>query len=137
MARPRNEHPTPAELEILKILWERGPSTVRDVLAIFEQRGLQRAYTSVMSLMNVMAEKGLLTREPQGRAFVYTAGSPQDATLKNLVVDLWQRAFEGSASTLVAHLLEEANPGEEELQAIRDALDEYERLQSGEAGENS
>lgn len=125
MARPKSAQPTPAELEVLKIVWERGPCTVRDVMTTLQERKKRRAYTSVMSLMNVMADKELLTREPQGRAFVYTARLRRNQTLGNMVGDLWQRAFEGSASTLVAHLLDQANPTDEEIEAIRAAIEEY------------
>lgn len=110
---------------MLKILWEQGPSTVRGVMEVFRAQKKRRAYTSVMSLMGVMAEKGLLTRKPQGKAFLYSARTPREHTLANLVGDLCRRAFEGSASTLVSHLLEEANPTEAELDAIRRTIDEY------------
>lgn len=130
MARPKMEHPTPAELDVLQILWDRGESTVREVMNILEEtRGRQRAYTSVMSLMNVMAEKGLLKRRPQGRAFIYSANAKQEKTLGEMVGDLWQRAFDGSASTLVTHLLEEANPTQAELAEIRKAINSYARQQ--------
>ena len=132
MARPKTEHPTPAELEVLKILWDRGPSTVREVLDVLNRRRPRRAYTSVMSLMNVMTDKGLLRRQPKGRAFVYHPRARQDVTLAHMVGDLWKRAFEGSASSLVTHLLEEASPTEEELEQIRKALDAYERQQGTE-----
>jgi len=124
MVRPRSEQPTPAELEVLKILWDRGPSTVRDVMEVLENEK-QRAYTSVMSLLNVMAEKGLLSRERAGRAFLYQAAIPRRKTLGEMVGDLWLRAFSGSTSSLVAHLLEQAQPTEEELRLIREAIEEY------------
>jgi BlaI family transcriptional regulator, penicillinase repressor len=126
MARPRTAHPTPAELEILKVLWDRSPLTVREVLETLNQTGTPRAYTSVMSLLNIMADKGLLEREPVGRAFHYRPAAEQQSTLGGLVSDVWQRAFGGSASALVAHLLEEANPTPEELAAIRETLKKYE-----------
>ena len=129
MARPKQEHPTPAELEVLKILWERGPATVRQVMETLESRHNRRAYTSVMSLMNVMNEKGLLRRRPNGRAFLYSARARQQKTLGEMVEDLRRRAFEGSASTLVAQLLEEASPDGEELEQIRRAIDAYQRQQ--------
>lgn len=129
MARPLSEHPTPAELEVLKILWERGPVTVRDVLDEFQQLGRRRAYTSVMSLMNVMAEKRLLKRIARGRAFIYEARAPRESTLGQMVGDLWQRAFEGSAATLVTRLLEEAQPSDAELKAIREAIAQYQAEQ--------
>jgi len=134
MARPKMEHPTPAELGVLQILWERGDSTVREVMEILEEsHGRQRAYTSVMSLMNVMADKGQLRRRPQGRAFVYSANVKQEQTLGEMVGDLWQRAFDGSASTLVAHLLDETNPTEAELAEIRKAINSYARQQEDNA----
>lgn len=129
MARPKQEQPTPAELEILKILWERGTRTVRDVMEELNADGRERAYTSVMSLMNVMTDKGLLTRTPVGRAFEYTAKAPRERTLGQLVGDLLGRAFEGSASALVTQLLDEANPTQKELEEIRKAIAQYQKEQ--------
>jgi predicted transcriptional regulator len=137
MVRPRAEQPTPAELELLKILWERdGPATVRDVLEVVNERHEPpRAYTSVMSLMNVMAEKGLLRRSPQGRAFVYEPASPRDQTLRSLLGETLERAYSGSASLLVAHLLDQSTPSAEELDLIRSLLDDYENRVNGESTE--
>ena len=126
MPRPKLPYPTPGELEILKILWEMGPLTVRDVMEELKNRKKDRAYTSVMSLLNVMAEKKLLSRTRQGRAFLYAARLPREKTLSTLVGDLWKRAFDGSTSSLVAHLLNQASPSEEELAAIREAIADYE-----------
>jgi predicted transcriptional regulator len=122
MARPSSKQPTPAELEVLHILWDRGPASVREVL---EAQGGDRAYTSVMSLLNVMTDKGLLRRRPQGRAFVYSARAKKEKTLGRLVGDLWGRAFAGSTSQLVAQLLEQANPDEHELAEIRRTIEAY------------
>lgn len=127
MARPRHEHPTPAELEVLKILWEQGPSTVRAVHEIFTRQKRRRAYTTVMSLMNVMAEKGLLRRRRQGRAFVYEPRVRREKALREMLGDLWERAFEGSATLLVSQLLEETQPDAEELKEIRRVLEHYRR----------
>ena len=77
-----------------------------------------RAYTSVMSLLNVMADKGLLVREPFGRAFKYRVARTREKTLGNLVNDLVKRAFDGSSTALVAQLLEGADPSPEELEEI-------------------
>jgi BlaI family penicillinase repressor len=126
MPRPRTLHPTPAELEILKILWEHGPLTVRDVWTRLRGQNLRRAYTSVLSLMTVMADKGLLRREPAGRAFKFQAKVSRDKTVGGMLSDLWQRAYSGSTSSLVAHLLDQTRPGEEELQAIRETLERFE-----------
>ena len=124
MARPRNDNPTPAELEVLKVIWENGPATVREVLEVLHPRD-ERAYTSVMSLMNVMADKGLLQRKPKGRAFIYAAKAKKEKTLGRMVGDLLGRAYEGSASALVTHVLEHANPTDEELAAIREAIENF------------
>ncbi len=138
MGRPRAEQPTPAELEVLKILWDRGtPATVRDVLELINaQHESPRAYTSVMSLMNVMAEKGLLDRTPQGRAFVYVPATPRDQTLRSLLGETLERAYEGSASLLVAHLLDRSKPTTDELEQIRALLDAYETGQAEESDKN-
>lgn len=129
MPRPKLPHPTPGELEVLQILWDAGPATVRDVLDVLEASNRGRAYTSVMSLLNVMADKGLVKRTPQGRAFLYAPVMKKDAALGRMVRDLCRRAFEGSASTLVTRLLDETNPSDAELKAIRDAIRDYERRQ--------
>ena len=130
MARPRHENPTPAELEVLQVIWERGPSTVREVMnALNHDR--PRAYTSVMSLMNVMVEKGLLTQKPKGRAFVYSARISQTRTQSEIVQDLLSRVFDGSASALVTHLLEQAKPDSEELDEIRKTISEFARKKGG------
>jgi predicted transcriptional regulator len=126
MTRPRHKHPTPAELEVLKILWERGDLTVRGVLDALGPRK-RRAYTSVMSLLNVMTQKGYLVRRPQGRAFVYSARMDRDGTARSLLGDLLGRVFEGSASTLVAHLLEQSRPSAEELEAIHTLIERYQK----------
>ncbi|SIO61980.1 Predicted transcriptional regulator [Singulisphaera sp. GP187] len=137
MARPRAEQPTPAELEILKTLWERNaPATVRDILEVVNQQSESpRAYTSVMSLMNVMTEKGLLRRSPQGRAFLYEPVLPREQTLRSLLSETLERAYSGSASLLVAHLLDQSTPSADELDQIRSLLDGYEDRRASETKE--
>jgi BlaI family transcriptional regulator, penicillinase repressor len=124
MARPKEEHPTPGELEVLKVLWERGPSTVREVMEVLNA-ARPRAYTSVMSLLNVMTDKRLLVREPRDRAYVYRPKMNRGRTLRRMVGDLLGRAFEGSTSQLVAHLLDQSKPTAEELEEIRRAIETY------------
>lgn len=123
MPRPKNEHPTPAELEVLQLLWDHGALTVRQVM---EHTKDQRAYTSVMSLMNVMAEKGMLLREPEGRAFRYRPLVKRSETVGEMLGDLLSRAFDGSAKQLMVHLLDRAKPGDHELDEIRRAIASYE-----------
>ena len=131
MARPRHENPTPAELEVLRVIWDRGPATVREIMGELEQTR-PRAYTSVMSLMNVMADKGLLKRKENGRAYLYSAQAPRDKTLTRMVGELLERAFDGSASALVTHLLEQTSPSSEELVEIEKTIAEVAR-KKGEA----
>jgi predicted transcriptional regulator len=133
MARPRHEQPTPAELEVLKILWQRGePASVRNVFEIVNQdANPPRAYTSVMSLLNVMTDKGLVRRAPFGRAFLYEPVSPREQTLRTMLRETLERVYNGSASLLVAHLLDQSHPSGEELKHIRSLLDAYQDRGSG------
>ena len=131
MARPTSDTPTPAELDVLRVLWDRGACTVREVLEAQTAAGRSKAYTSCMSLLNVMAEKGLVTKAPEGRACRYAARHPEGGTLGGRVADLWRRAFDRSAGALVARLLDTAEPGSEELARIRAALDRYEAERTG------
>ncbi len=128
MARPKQTHPTPAELEVLQTLWDDGPATVRQVMERLNS-DRPRGYTTVLSLMDVMHGKGLLRRKSQGRAFVYSAKADQAKTLKKMVGDLLNRAFQGSSSALVMHLLDQASPSADELQSIRAAIKDHEREQ--------
>lgn len=117
MSRPKNSQPTPAELEILQLLWESDPLTVREVMENLNP-DRPRAYTSVMSLLNVMNEKGFLTREPFGRAFKYRVAETRENTLGSLVNDLVRRAFDGSKTALIAQLLDGSDPTDEELEEL-------------------
>src|SRR6188474_79898 len=92
MPRPKAKTPTHAELEILHVLWDRGPSTVRDVLEVLNRRR-KRAYTSIMNLMNIMADKGLVLRETEEKAFVYRAKKARDNTVGRIVQDVLGRVF--------------------------------------------
>jgi predicted transcriptional regulator len=118
--------PTPAELEILRILWEHGPSTVREVQERMEEHR-PTGYTTVLKLLQIMADKGLVQRDERARAHVYAAGAPQDQTQRQLVRDLLDRAFGGSATKLVMHALSARKTSREDLARIRQMLDEYER----------
>ena len=130
MARPRHKNPTPAELEVLQIIWEHGPCTVREVMNLLKPKR-PRAYTSVMSLMNVMAEKGLLNQKPKGRAFIYSAKVSRDKTQSSMLSDLLNRAFDGSANAMVAHLLQHAEPNSEELDEIHKTIARFTRKKGG------
>jgi predicted transcriptional regulator len=118
--------PTDAELEILKVLWRRGPSTVREV---FETLGENKAtgYTTVLKTMQIMAEKGLVVRDESERAHRYEPAAPEDETQRRLVGDLLRKAFDGSAKKLVLQALSTERASADELDEIRRLLDELER----------
>jgi predicted transcriptional regulator len=120
--------PTPAELEILRVLWEHGPGTVRDVQERLDERR-PTGYTTVLKLLQIMTDKALVRRDESARAHVYAAREPQDQTQRQLVRDLLDRAFGGSASQLVMHALSARRTSREELARIREILD---RLDGGE-----
>ena len=128
MARPRHENATPGELEVLKILWNRGPSTVREVMDVLNQTR-RRAYTSVMSLLEVMCEKRLVKRRAHDRAFVYRAAVSKEKTLRQMVSDVVLRGFEGSASSLIACLIHETKLSNDELNEIQQLIARYQSKQ--------
>lgn len=118
--------PTDAELEILTVLWSRGPCTVRDIHEVILKRKPTQ-YTTVLKLLQIMAEKGLVRRDEKQRAHVYQAAGSRESTQKQLAGDLLQRAFNGSAARLVQGALSARKTSKAELDEIRQLLDEYER----------
>jgi len=119
--------PTDAELGILRVLWQRGPSTVREVQEALNQ-DKPTGYTTVLKMLQIMTEKGLVRRNEQQRAHVYEAELAQHQTQRQLVSDLLNRVFDGSASNLLMHALNsKKGTSQEELAQIRDILDEFER----------
>lgn len=114
--------PTDAELAILRVLWDRGPSTVRQV---HEVLGRERpgAYTTALKLLQIMTEKGLVERDEQDRTHVYRARLSEEQTQRQLVRDLVDRAFGGSAAKLVMQALASRRASPDELREIRRAID--------------
>lgn len=117
--------PTDAELAILTVLWERGPSTVRDVHEAL-RTSQATGYTTVLKLMQIMIEKGLVVRDESQRAHVYEARHSEQRTQRQLLTDLANRAFHGSPARLVMQALSGRRASAEELNAIRDLLDKLE-----------
>jgi BlaI family transcriptional regulator, penicillinase repressor len=111
--------PTDAELGILRVLWSRGPSTVRQIA---EDMGRQAGYTTILKLLQIMTEKGLVVRDEAARTHVYQAAYTQDQTQRQLVTDLVDRAFDGSAAKLVLQALAASKASPEELAEIRKLL---------------
>ena len=120
--------PTDSELEILTVLWSRGPSTVREIHEVTNQRKPVQ-YTTVLKLLQIMADKKLVRRNEKQRAHVYEAASPRESTQKQLAGDLLQRAFNGSAAHLMQGALSSRKTSKEELAELRKLLDEYEGRQ--------
>ena len=118
--------PTSSELEILHVLWERGPSTVREVhQALNEKRPI--GYTSVLKLMQIMTAKGTVRRNEEQRAHVYEAVQPEEKTKRDFAMDVLQRVFDGSASDLMMHALAGRKASKEEIDEMRRLLNEHER----------
>ena len=118
--------PTTAELEILDLLWERGQATVREIHEIINERRKPTLYTTVLKTLQIMHEKGLVERDDSAKAHIYRAKQTQDETQKNLVSDLLEKAFRGSALKLVQHVLETKPTSPEELVEIRKLIAEAE-----------
>jgi predicted transcriptional regulator len=128
---PRKEVPRPtgAELAILQVLWQRGPSTVREVT---EQLQAERAtgYTTTLKLLQIMADKRLVERDESQRSHVYRAAEPRESTQRTLVANLLKTAFGGSAPQLVLQALSTKRATKQELDEIRKLLDILERKES-------
>jgi predicted transcriptional regulator len=119
--------PTDAELAILRVLWSRGPSTVRDVAV---DMGREGAYTTVLKLLQIMADKGLVRRDEAARTHVYEAAASEGDTQRQLVGDLLHRAFDGAAGQLVLRALEDGKVTPGELAEIRKLLNKRSPLDS-------
>jgi BlaI family penicillinase repressor len=123
---PEPQKPTASELEILRVLWNRGPSTVREVYdSLREKKTL--GYTSVLKLLQIMTTKGTVRRNETQRAHVYEACLPAEQTKRQIAGDMLQRVFEGSASELMMHALAGGRTSPEEIKELREMLDAYER----------
>jgi predicted transcriptional regulator len=114
--------PTDAELAILRVLWSRGPSTVREV---FEALGGAGVYTTTLKLLQIMTEKGLVRRDDRERTHVYEAAYSEDQTQKQIVADLLDRVFDGSAARLVLQALAASAASPAEIAEIRKLLDRH------------
>ena len=126
--------PTDAELSILRVLWDRGPSTVRQVHDVLG-RDRPTAYTTALKLLQIMAEKGLVTRDERERTHVYHARMGEEQTQRQLVRDLLDRAFGGSSSKLVMQALAARRASAEELGEIQRLLDD--RKESDQASDKA
>jgi predicted transcriptional regulator len=131
MKRSKSEPPRPtqAELEILSVLWLRGPSSVREVQETLSA-AREMGYTTVLKLLQIMARKGLVARDERERTHVYRAALAQEQTQRQLVTDLLERAFNGSASQLILQALAARRASPDEMAEIRRMLDQAQRRSS-------
>jgi len=122
MARSASKHPTDVELEILRVLWGRGPSSLSDVCeALRRERDV--ATTTVATMLRVMLDKGLVQRKPAGRGHLWSAAVTQTAAARSMVGKIVDGVFNGSASRLVAHLVEAGQLSDEELDELRQLIE--------------
>jgi BlaI family transcriptional regulator, penicillinase repressor len=128
MGTAKNNKPTESELEILGILWEKGAGTVRDVHEILE-KSKDAGYTTTLKLMQIMHEKGLLNRDTSSKTHVYEAAISQESTQQQLLNKMIDTVFNGSASQLVMQALGNHRSSQEELDKIKQYLNEMEQQQ--------
>ena len=132
MTKQARPVPTPQELEILKVIWQRGPATVREVyLDLAQTRKI--AYTTVLTMMGILEQKGHLTKSPGERANVYRAAQPRESVVRNMVNEFIARVFSGSAKPLLVHLVDDTTLDHDELGEI-EALVKEKRDKSRPAG---
>jgi BlaI family penicillinase repressor len=130
MAKRIYPRPTDAELAILRVLWQHGPATVRQVRDILE-RSQRTGYTTALKLLQIMTEKGLVERDESRRTHVYRASRSEGQTQRELVGDLMRRAFGGSALKLVMHAIATKKASAAELAEIRELIENLEREKKG------
>ncbi len=125
VSRRTDRRPTDAELEILRVLWERGPSTVREVFGELS-RTRDLGYTTVLKLMQIMTDKGLVRRDENVRPQIYQVSQPRHQTQRQLLKHLLDRAFSGSPGNLVLQALSTRKTTPQERRQIRQMLDQLE-----------
>src|SRR5258708_38628557 len=122
--RAKQPRPTTAELQILGVLWEHGPRSVREILRVLNETKTT-GYTTVLKLLQIMTEKGLVDRDESQRPQIYRARNSQQQTQRQLLRDLLQRAFGGSVKALVLQAMASQRSSKEELEAIHELLDRF------------
>jgi BlaI family transcriptional regulator, penicillinase repressor len=124
---PKQLRPTDSELEILTVLWSRGPCTVREVYETLHRRRKSAQYSTVLKFMQIMAQKGLLLRDDTERAHVYEPAHTREWMQQQLAVDLLQRGFDWSMKNFLIGALSARKASKEEIAELRKLLDDYER----------
>lgn len=124
---PSLPEPTKSELSLLRVLWQRGPSTVRQVMESLAADGVEMGYTTVLKFLQIMHEKGLVKRNDQERTHLYEAAMAADKMKRRLLGNVLDKVFSGSVGHLVMHALGTKKVTEDEIKAIRSLLDELEQ----------
>src|SRR5581483_7750028 len=119
--------PTESELEILTVLWSRGPSTVREVYETLRRKRKSAQYATVLKFMQIMAQKGLLDRDEADRAHVYAPAHPRELIQQQLAGDLLQKGFDWSMKNLMVGALSARKASKQEIAELRKLLDDYEK----------
>jgi len=123
--RPKHTTLTPQELEIMKLVWQRGDATVRDIYeALLERRKI--AYTTVMTMMKILEAKGYLKKRRQDRAYLYRPAHPKNQVIGGMIREFVDRVFNGSAEPLLVHLVKSRHLSEKDLQKIARMVEESE-----------
>ena len=123
--RPKSNTLTPQELEIMKLVWQRGAATVRDVYEVLLERR-KIAYTTVMTMMKILENKGYLKKRRQDRAFIYRPAHPKNQVIGGMIREFIDRVFNGSAEPLLVHLVKSRHLSEKDLQKIARMVQESE-----------
>ena len=125
MVRPSSTQPTEVELQILRILWELGPSPVREIHSrLNAEKGTN--YSTTVKMLSVMLEKGLAKRDESASPHIYRAAMTRDAAGKRFLREIVEKVYDGATMSLVLHALKSANASHQELQEVRRLLDEME-----------
>lgn len=129
MARPASDHPTEFELEILKVLWKLSPQTVRDVRDRVAESGRDSAHTSVITILNIMVEKGYLEKKKEGKSYLFWPVVSEEDVSQKMLGDMMNRVFDGSARNLVLNLIDGEDIEEAELLELRKLINKKVREQ--------
>ena len=122
--------PTDRELEALKVLWRDGEATVRDIYDRMSQSGAKLAYTTVLSLLQVMEQKGLVTHRQEGKAYFYSAAVERDCTFRTLAGGFLEKVFDGAMDEYLVHALQSRRPSSDELDRLEKMIGEAREKQS-------
>ncbi len=124
MARPASVHPTEFELEVLKVLWESSPLTVREIRDAMAESGRDSAHTTVITMLNIMVQKKYLKKKKQGKGYLFWPVVTEERISSKMLGDMVARVFSGSAKSLILNLLDGENIHDDELKELRKRINQ-------------